>query len=423
MTSSAPKSPDAAAPGESRSRSAVVTLCAPDGTRFEAYVTAPPSGEGSGKGSGQGPGLILLSGETGPGGPTRLLADRFAAEGYAVVAPDLSRHALADDACASAYRDAIADIFIARAGLAPHLEAGARIGLIAVGSAAACGWRLAAQQSVDALVVFGAAGLAVALEAAPQIACPVALHLAGSETTAASDEISALRKAVAGRPWFRIHDYAGCKPGFADSGTASFDRHAQALAHSRSLAVLRPAIGPRYDLAGLFQEHLLQEFVHKDPHATMATMVDMPYVNHVPTLTGGYGHDVLKRFYTYHFIPKISDDRNVVMISETVGADTVVLEMVNKFTHDRELDYFLPGVPPTGRQIEIAVVVIAKFRGDKLYHEHIYWDQASVLAQIGLIDPTGLPVAGAEEARKMLDQTLPANELMKRWQESEGKPI
>jgi carboxymethylenebutenolidase len=414
MTPSAHKLSDVAA-DDARPRGAIVTLSAADGIRFEAYVARPLSG--------QGPGLVVLSGEAGLGSATRLLADRFAAEGYAVVAPDLSRHVLATGVGAAAYRDAIADVFIARARLATHLEAGAKVGLIAIGWDAPCGWQLAAQQSVDALVVYGAAGLAVALEARSQIACPVALHLAESEAATAQEEAAALRKTAARQASFRIHEYPGCSTGFADSGAASFNRHAQALAHSRSLAVLRSAIGPCYDLAGLFQEHLLQEFVHKDPHATMATMVDMPYVNHVPTLTGGYGHDVLKRFYTYHFIPKISDDRDLVLISETVGADTVVLEMVNKFTHDRELDYFLPGVPPTGKQIEIAVVVIAKFRGDKLYHEHIYWDQASVLAQIGLIDPTNLPVAGAEEARKMLDQTLPANELMKRWQESEGKPI
>lgn len=414
MTSSASKTSGAAVDG-ARPQSTIVTLSAADGARFEAYIAPPPSGRG--------PGLIVLAGETAQSSATRLLADRFAAEGYAVIAPDLSRHVPADSEGAAACRDAIADVFVARAGLAPHLEAGAKVGLIAIGPGAPCGWRLALQHSIDALVVYGAAGLAAALDAAAQIACPVALHLAGSEAAAGQEEVAALRKAVAGRGSFRIHEYPGCATGFADPGNASFNRHAQALAHSRSLAVLRPALGPSFDLAGLFQEHLLQEFVHKDPHATMATMVDMPYVNHVPTLTGGYGHDVLKRFYTYHFIPKISDDRDLVLISETVGADTVVLEMVNKFTHDRELDYFLPGVPPTGKQIEIAVVVIAKFRGDKLYHEHIYWDQASVLAQIGLIDPTGLPVAGAEEARKMLDQTLPANELMKRWQESEGKPI
>jgi len=78
----------------------------------------------------------------------------------------------------------------------------------------------------------------------------------------------------------------------------------------------------------------------------------------------------------------------------------------------------LPGVAPTGKRVEIPLVAIVKFRGDKLYHEHIYWDQASVLVQIGLLDAAGLPVAGVETARKLLDETVPSNELMRRWHDS-----
>ena len=122
-------------------------------------------------------------------------------------------------------------------------------------------------------------------------------------------------------------------------------------------------------------------------------------------------------------LPKLPQQRRNVYLSETVGADTVVLEFVTTFVHDTEIDYLLPGIPPTGKQVEIPTVVIAKFQGDKLYHEHIYWDQASVLVQLGLIDPAGLPIAGAAEARKMLDQSLPANGLMANWSTSANKPI
>ncbi|HET6520032.1 MAG TPA: hypothetical protein VFG47_09470, partial [Geminicoccaceae bacterium] len=87
-------------------------------------------------------------------------------------------------------------------------------------------------------------------------------------------------------------------------------------------------------------------------------------------------------------------------------------------THDREIDWLLPGVPPTGRRIEIPLVAVVCFRGDRVYHEHIYWDQASVLVQAGLLDPKLYPVAGAETARKVLDETLPSNTLMARWAES-----
>ena len=93
------------------------------------------------------------------------------------------------------------------------------------------------------------------------------------------------------------------------------------------------------------------------------------------------------------------------------------------FTHDIEIDWMLPGVAPTGKYVEIPLVAIVNFRGDKLYHEHIYWDQASVLVQIGLLDPkqSGLPIAGAETARKLVDEKLPVQPLMKNWANSKGK--
>ena len=98
--------------------------------------------------------------------------------------------------------------------------------------------------------------------------------------------------------------------------------------------------------------------------------------------------------------------------------------MIVKFTHTCVIDHLLPGIPPTGRSVEIPVVGVVQFRDGKLASEHIYWDQASVLVQIGKLDPAGLPIAGAEIARKVLDKTLPSNRLMAReWQSSEGKPI
>jgi carboxymethylenebutenolidase len=110
-----------------------------------------------------------------------------------------------------------------------------------------------------------------------------------------------------------------------------------------------------------------------------------------------------------------------VPISRTIGADRIVDEMLFCFTHDIEIDWMLPGVPPTGKYVEIPLVAIVRFRGDQLYNEHIYWDQASVLVQIGLLDSKKLPVAGVETARKLVDEALPSNTLMARWSESAGK--
>ena len=128
----------------------------------------------------------------------------------------------------------------------------------------------------------------------------------------------------------------------------------------------------------------------------------------------GVGRAQLKRFYKYHFIGANPPDMELVPVSRTIGTDQLVDEMVIRFTHTAEIDWMLPGVAPTGKYVEIAMVAIISFRGDKLYHEHIYWDQASVLVQVGLLDPALLPVAGVETARKLLDETLPSNELLKR---------
>lgn len=168
------------------------------------------------------------------------------------------------------------------------------------------------------------------------------------------------------------------------------------------------------DNIAVWEAHLHAEFAAHDGDAAMRTMVPDPYVNHVPTLTGGRGRDEVKRFYQYHFVGMIPADMETIPVSRAVGANTIVDEMVVKFTHTCAIDYLLPGIAPTGRPVEIAVAVIAQFRDGKLATEHIYWDQASVLVQIGKLDPTDLPVAGVEVARKVLDSTLPSNRLMER---------
>jgi carboxymethylenebutenolidase len=178
------------------------------------------------------------------------------------------------------------------------------------------------------------------------------------------------------------------------------------------------------DLVALWEAHCRYEFETRDVDATMATMVDRPYVNHIPTMAGGVGHDQLKRFYKYHFIGRNPDDVSMTLVSRTVGADTLVDEFIFRFTHTSTIDWMIPGIPPTGLKVEVPMVAVVHFQGDKLVHEHIYWDQASVLVQIGKLDPAGLPIAGTEAARKVLDKSLPSNTLLAAaWSSSEGKPI
>ncbi len=167
-------------------------------------------------------------------------------------------------------------------------------------------------------------------------------------------------------------------------------------------------------LERLWEEHMRYEFETKNADDTIATMVEDAYVNHIPVLTGGYGKPELRQFYATHFIPRMPPDLSIVPLSRTIGKDQVVDEMVLKFTHTIEIDWMLPGVAPTGRPVEVPLVAIVRFRDGKVAHEHIYWDQASVLVQLGLIGAGKLPVSGAESAQKALDPKLPANALIGR---------
>jgi carboxymethylenebutenolidase len=158
---------------------------------------------------------------------------------------------------------------------------------------------------------------------------------------------------------------------------------------------------PRRTLGELWEEHTAHEFSTRDTEATLATMVEDAYVNHVPVMTGGYGKTALRAFYSTDFIPRMPADTTLTPISRTVGSDQLVDEMIFSFTHSEEMPWMLPGVAPTNKRVEIPLVVIVRFRDGKLAHEHIYWDQASVLKQIGLIQDGSLPVFGAETARKV----------------------
>jgi carboxymethylenebutenolidase len=156
------------------------------------------------------------------------------------------------------------------------------------------------------------------------------------------------------------------------------------------------------DLSKLWEEHTAHEFATRDTEATLATMVEDAYVNHIPVLTGGQGKAALREFYSKDFIPSMPPDTTLTPVSRTVGSDQLVDEMIFAFTHTQEMPWMLPGVAPTGKRVEVPLVAIVKFRDGKLAHEHIYWDQASVLKQIGLLTDESLPVRGVETAQKVL---------------------
>ncbi|KAL4897632.1 hypothetical protein BDV59DRAFT_197910 [Aspergillus ambiguus] len=221
---------------------------------------------------------------------------------------------------------------------------------------------------------------------------------------------------------------------FAIPSSEKFHCGNEAVSHTRNLTFLKKHMnGPYFDLEAIWDEHTYFEFDHRSVEHTMSTMVQEPYVNHIPTITGGIGRDRLAKFYRHHFIFNNPRDTKMELISRTVGIDRVVDEFIMTLTHDSEIDWLLPKVPPTGRKLEIPLTAVVNVRGDRLYHEHISWDQATVLVQLGVLPeylpypyalPDGrtpspgkkfeilVPSAGVETVKKMRDKnSIPSNHL------------
>ncbi|KAG4433053.1 hypothetical protein IFR05_011471, partial [Cadophora sp. M221] len=207
------------------------------------------------------------------------------------------------------------------------------------------------------------------------------------------------------------------------------------VAHTRTLGFLRAHLGgPHFNLEAIWDEHCLFEFGERDVEKTMGTMVAEPYVNHIPTMTGGIGRKALTAFYRDHFIFNNPEDTQLELISRTVGTDRVIDEFIFRFTHDKVIDWLVPGIPPTQKHVRVPFTSVVNVRGDRLYHEHIAWDQACVLRQLGLLPeylpfpyplPDGrvpakgkrfeyrVPAAGVETATKLVDESsVVSNEML-----------
>ena len=357
-----------------------------------------------------GPGLVLCLDTRADDARVQHVLEFFAQEGYVVIAPRPAQGALLHTQDVEACVQALATID----------QCKGQVGALSYGDGIDAALQCAAQGQLACLACYAPSGalLSAAYLARMPHPLPLLLHLPQTTDATATDglviEPQTLADAVLCAPKCQVYLYSD---GGAE-GRLPDERDAQpsaGIAHSRTLALLHDVIGPRYDLSALWDEHRNCEFVTRDAEATMRTMVAQPYVNHVPTRTGGFGATELHRFYSQHFIPNNPLDMRSIPVSRTVGADRVVNETILCFTHDREIEWMLPGIAPTGKYVEVALIGIITFRGGHLAHEHIYWDQASVLVQIGLLDPTGLPVSGAKAAQKVLDPSLPANEMMPSW--------
>ena len=180
---------------------------------------------------------------------------------------------------------------------------------------------------------------------------------------------------------------------------------------SESLPSTRNAISDAIN--GLWELHLASEFAHKDPEEALATMTSDPRVTIVPTMIGGHGRDEMHTFYAKHFLNQLPPDLEIVPLSRTIGEARIVDELVLRFTHSIQMDWVIPGVPATGQRIEVAMVVIVNIVDGKIASENIYWDNATILRQAGLLTDDRLPVLGAESARNMIEPA-PLNHLIHR---------
>lgn len=166
-------------------------------------------------------------------------------------------------------------------------------------------------------------------------------------------------------------------------------------------------------LIDIWEAHTAAEFDHRDADAAIATMTDHPVLIHVPVNTGATGKEALRKFYAEIFIPQAPPDIDLQLLTRSVGQNRIIDEFILRFTHTIRMDWFAPGIEPTGRKLAVPHVGIVAFEGGKISSEHIYWDQATVLLQLGLLDD-GLPVLSNTQCDRLLDENAPVNQLIER---------
>ncbi len=405
----------------------MITIESFDGQEFGAYLAVPPGGKG--------PGIVLLQEIFGVNAEMRRIADWYAARGFVCLCPDLFWRQepgiqLTDKSEAEWQRafelykgldeaQAVEDGAAALQYLRAHPACNGQVGAVGFCLGGKLAFLLAVRFAPDCAVGYYGVAIEQALDEAANLRGPLMLHIAGRDKFSTPAAQAQIHATLAAHPFVTLHDYPAQDHAFARIGGEHYDAAAAELANLRTLEFfLRHLSGATINIApflsDLWDEHVKHEFATRDTEATLATMVADAYVNHVPVMTGGVGREELRVFYAERFIPQMPPDTSLVPVSRTVGTDRVVDEMVFEFTHTTKMDWMLPGVAPTGKHVRVPLIVVVHFREGKLAHEHIYWDQASVLVQLGLLDATHLPVAGVESAEKVLDPTLPANKLMER---------
>lgn len=404
----------------------MVTIKSFDGGEFDAYLALPAGGYG--------PGIVVLQEIFGVNKYMRDVCDWYAAHGFVAICPDLfwrqERGVDMTDQTEAEWQKAFAlyqgldetkaveDSAATVAFLRKHPACNGRVGAVGFCLGGNLTWLLSVRCKPDCAVGYYGVGIEKTLNEASGLSSPLMLHVAGKDQFCPPDAQQQIHAALDGNPLVTLHDYPENDHAFGRPGGKHYDAASAELANLRTVEFfvrhLAVEANAQKILSDLWDEHVKYEFATRDTEETLKTMVPDAYVNHVPVLTGGFGHDELREFYSKRFIPQMPPDTSMTPVSRTIGVDRVVDEMVFEFTHTIKMDWMLPGVAPTGRHIKIPLIVVVHFRDGKLAHEHIYWDQASVLVQLGLIDAANLPVAGVEPAEKVLNPKLPANQLMNR---------
>lgn len=403
----------------------MTTIKSFDGNEFDGYLALPASGYG--------PGIVVLQEIFGVNQPMRLIADWYAAHGFVALCPDLfwrlERNVELTEAQFNTAIDfyqrldeakAVEDSAAAMSFLRERPECNGRVGAVGFCLGGNLAYLLSVRFRPDCAVGYYGVGIEKSLSEAENLNSPLMLHVAGDDKYCPPEAQERIRKVLGTNDLATVHVYAEREHAFARPGGEHYHAADAELANLRSLEFFVTHLAgaglasAQQTLSSRWDDHVKYEFATRNTDDTLETMVPDSYVNHVPVMTGGVGHDELREFYSQRFIPQMPPDTSMTPVSRTIGVDRVVDEMVFEFTHTSKMDWMLPGVEPTGKHVRVALVVIVHFRDGKLAHEHIYWDQASVLAQLGLIDSTKLPVAGVESAEKVLNPKLPSNELMEK---------
>lgn len=387
-------------------RSKKVTIKARDEKEFSGYLALPDAGKG--------PGLLLIQEIFGVNDHIKWVADMYAEQGYVVLAPDLF-HRLAPDLslgyegkdreeALEYYRrfdeeQGLSDLCDAAEYLCSRQEQTGGVAALGFCLGGKLAFRLAARTTLSAVVSYYGGGLVNHLNEASETRCPMLFHLAENDQSIPHDAVEKILTVMTSRPGCRVYIYDNASHGFNCDMRSSYHQRSALLSQERTARFLTERIGPRINIEEAWENHLYAVYCGRNVDLILETMTADAVVTIIPTLTGGQGHPELRKFYE-DMIVAHSGDGELHNLSRTVGTNSIVDELLLNITHDRPIEFLLPGVKPTNSYIQIPICFSVSFRGDKLARARAYFDLASLMKQTGLTE-ADLAVWGREETKKL----------------------